>query len=118
MKKSIAKKWVKELRSGRYEQGAYRLVDNKDNFCCLGVLCNLAIDEGIGKWVKGSSGWAFCTATDIDDQELPREVRDWAGMDSLYGRIKDGTTSLTDLNDAGKSFKELADIIEKNVEKL
>ena len=119
MNKSIAKKWVKELRSGRYEQGVYRLVDNKDNFCCLGVLCNLAIDEGIGKWVKGSSGWAFRTAADIDDQILPLEVRKWAGMYSSSGMLNDGTLEcLTDLNDAGKSFKQLADIIENNVERL
>lgn len=85
----------------------------------LGVLCNLAVDEGIGKWVKGSSGWAFCTATDIDDQTLPLEVRKWAGMYSSSGMLNDGTLEcLTDLNDAGKSFKELADIIENNVERL
>jgi hypothetical protein len=116
MKKSIAKKWVKALRSGAYQQGTYQLVDENDNFCCLGVLCNLAVDEGIGEWVRGSGGWVFKTEGDVDDQVLPLEVRLWAGMSSAEGRIKDDC--LPNLNDTGKSFKELASIIEKNVEKL
>jgi hypothetical protein len=124
MKKSIAKKWVKALRSGAYQQGTYQLVDENDNFCCLGVLCNLAVDEGIGEWVRGSGGWVFKTEGDVDDQVLPLEVRLWAGMSSTAGRI-DGNINnqfelctLVVLNDAGESFKELASIIEKNVEKL
>jgi len=116
MKKSIAKKWVKALRSGAYQQGTSQLVDENDNFCCLGVLCNLAVDEGIGEWVRGSGGWVFKTEGDVDDQVLPLEVRLWAGMSSTAGEIKDDC--LTELNDTGKSFKEIASIIEKNVEKL
>ena len=116
MKKSIAKKWVKALRSGAYQQGTHQLVDENDNFCCLGVLCNLAVDEGIGEWVRSSGGWVFKTESDVDDQVLPLEVRLWAGMSSTAGRIKDDY--LTVLNDTGKGFKELASIIEKNVEKL
>lgn len=119
MKKSIAKKWVKELRSGRYEQGIEKLVDHDDRFCCLGVLCNMAVDAGIGEWVRGSVGWVFKTESDVDGDVLPLEVRKWAGMDSCGGMLNDGTLdTLTDLNDKGKSFKELADIIEENVERL
>lgn len=119
MKKSIAKKWVKELRSGRYEQGTHRLVDNDDKFCCLGVLCNLAVDEGIGEWVRGSGGWLFKTEFDVDGILLPREVMEWAGMNSFAGMLNNNTLdTLTDLNDFGKSFKQIANIIEKNVEKL
>lgn len=119
MKKSIAKKWVKELRSGRYGQGTERLVDENDNFCCLGVLCNLAVDEGIGEWVRTYDGWAFKTESEVDGTTLPLEVMQWAGMTSRNGLPnKKAHTTLASLNDAGKSFKELANIIEENVEKL
>lgn len=40
----IKAKWLEALRSGKYEQGEGRL--NKDNqFCCLGVLCDLIKDD-------------------------------------------------------------------------
>ena len=43
-------------------------------------------------------------------------VRDWAGIDTGYGRA--GNQSLTTLNDEGKSFEEIADVIEKHWETL
>mgnify|MGYP007046850129 CR=1 FL=1 len=45
MKKDIAKKWVKALRSGKFKQGQGTLkqYDSEGNIkhCCLGVLCEL-----------------------------------------------------------------------------
>jgi hypothetical protein len=35
-----------------------------------------------------------------------------------YGELLDETLVLTDLNDSGKTFKTMADIIEKNWENL
>jgi hypothetical protein len=46
-------KWVEALRSGEYEQGASFLVQQpasakgKPRYCCLGVLCDLAIKDGV-----------------------------------------------------------------------
>jgi hypothetical protein len=33
--------WLKALRSGEYKQGRGQLRDANNNFCCLGVLCNI-----------------------------------------------------------------------------
>lgn len=39
------KEWVKNLNSGKYKQGTHLLRDKRDNFCCLGVLCDIAIQR-------------------------------------------------------------------------
>ena len=41
MDKKLKAKWVKALRSGKYEQGRYMLRHNNE-YCCLGVLCRVA----------------------------------------------------------------------------
>lgn len=41
MKKRIANKWIKALRSREYEQGFGKL-KNGNKYCCLGVLCEIA----------------------------------------------------------------------------
>jgi hypothetical protein len=48
---------------------------------------------------------------------LPLGVQKWAGMDSRNGEFN-YDQMLTDLNDIGSSFDELADIIEKNYKNL
>lgn len=44
MNKTIKKNWIKALRSGDYTQCKTRLRDN-GNFCCLGVLGDVAPDS-------------------------------------------------------------------------
>lgn len=59
--KALKEKWVKALRSGRYNQGVDALKvrhdDGKLAYCCLGVLCSVAkfksADEGMIKNEKG-----------------------------------------------------------------
>lgn len=110
MKKAIADKWVKALRSGDYKQGRGKLRHN-GNFCCLGVLCNLhaqahpkiAAQQGRANWYMG------------ENTELPSEVMYWAGMNDASGYFDNKTKdSLIDLNDAeGYSFVQIADVIDK-----
>lgn len=42
MDPELKKKWVEALRSGRYKQGTEMLRSLDDEFCCLGVLCEVA----------------------------------------------------------------------------
>lgn len=52
---------------------------------------------------------------------LPEKVKEWSGIKSSYGKFygeKDLPASLADLNDNGKRFKTIADIIEKHYENL
>jgi hypothetical protein len=136
MKKEIAKKWVKALRSGKYKQGKGYLkqFNNKHEpkHCCLGVLCELYNDTMkknhkkslyVEEMVDGSDGTDFIRF-DLSDGGLPKAVRQWAGIACALGDFtveKDNyyiEECLADLNDSGKKFSTIANIIEKNVENL
>lgn len=116
MKKTIAKKWVKALRSGKYKKTTGMLCkvakNGNKSYCCLGVLTELYNKEHT---IKES----------LDGDSLPYRVSTWAGIESSIGLITgsghySGQT-LADLNDCDgskRSFKRIADIIEKNVENL
>lgn len=114
MKQEIMKKWVDALRSGAYVQGVGELRSESNMFCCLGVLCNLHAQEH-----------PDFAATQIDStyagesEVTPKIVMNWSGLKSSTGDIDDTFyTTLAELNDTGKTFAEIADIIEKNWEKL
>lgn len=119
MKPEIAKKWVDALRSGNYRQGCEQLRTDYEEegvapeYCCLGVLCEVALSEGaIEKY-------------NPHNPHLPINVRDWAGMKTTEGVYQafdeeaGEDNTLWGLNDKHhKDFNYLADFIEKNVEVL
>lgn len=118
MKKSVAIKWVKALRSGKYKKGIGSLNRISDNsYCCLGVLCDISKK---GKWTPEGSycigpGWYY-------DIFLPKSVANWAGMTNAEGGLSAGyrgVRSLVNLNDhVAKSFKMIANYIEKHYKDL
>lgn len=136
MNKEIQDLWTAALRSGSYNQGAGVLKTREGDFCCLGVLCELAVDAGVIPPAEevvdeeGSSlGFKYLTETGV----LPFQVMEWAGLDGegvyendddemteRYGDAWDGNsyyrkTSLINANDSyGKSFDQIADLIEKH----
>lgn len=123
MKKHIAKKWVAALRSGDYKQGksALRGTDSKDRttFCCLGVLCNLHAQAHPKIAKTQTNPEIYLGEMDF----LPEEVREWAGMKTNDGSYGEEThwgpeSDLANDNDAGVSFKKIADIIEAHVDEL
>lgn len=121
MKKKVMEKWVKALRSGEYKQTQGELVSADDSFCCLGVLCNIS---DVGEWVKyndlsldSSEEWYYECPHESTNQWLPNDVMDWAGMNSSIGEMG-AEEPLTELNDGGKTFNQIADIIEENYETL
>jgi len=122
MKKEVMKKWVKALRSGKYKRGSGWLKQDTPTgvrHCCLGVLCE--ITPGV-TWRKDNDKVYRARADHgSDTMSLPREVMEYAGMNTSHGYIegKRGKHSLDDINDSGKySFSKIADIIEKHWEKL
>lgn len=118
MKEEIKKKWLKALRSGEYIQGKSYLRKIDNTYCCLGVLCDLYVKEGLGEWketdVAEDPCWSVLSATGY----LPGDVALWAGVESQTGWItlKDGQrVSLTGMNDGGYSFEKIAQKIEEAV---
>ena len=109
-----AKRWVEELRSGRFEQTQHAL-RRDDAFCCLGVACEIS---GVGTW----SGDLYTVGGRAEANYLPKAVQSWLGLISQTGEGVadcDGYITLTELNDnGGKSFAEIADAIEANADQL
>jgi hypothetical protein len=135
MNADVKAKWVAALRSGEYAQTRGYLHRARSGYCCLGVLCEIAVAEGVIE--KGDYPYA-------DDDEvhygpegegsttgLPDEVQVWAqieGEDPLvrrpeYARVNEylvgtgrgGETTLAALNDQGISFAQIADVIEEQL---
>lgn len=118
--------WVKALRSGKYKQGTGRLRGEDKSYCCLGVACDLYINNVGCKWQKMDYGYQFET-TEPDESQgsiLPVEVRDWLGLLTSQGSLSALLPrhpspnsplygSLIELNDMAKfSFENIADVIE------
>ena len=101
---------IAALRSDEYEQttGWLRV---GDLFCCLGVVCNLHAIEHPEIAARQHSKDSYMG----DPTNLPLEVMEWAGL-STDGEFKyenGESDSLASLNDSGKSFKQIASVIEK-----
>lgn len=114
MNREIRDEWVKRLRSGEYEQGKTYLRNKNNKYCCLGILCEMAVEEGAAESNLTNYGDRECYeyAPHIT-ASLPEGVQKWCGIDSDCGSY--GPYGLlTNDNDSGKSFKEIADIIEAN----
>ncbi len=110
-------KWLEALRSGKYKQGQTRLRDSENNFCCLGVLCDLVDRNQWTKVLSQDEYYFFGEDRGRTSAVLPNFVIDIVGFGDRTGYFKEDqviSNSLVGLNDSGKSFKEIADIIEKH----
>lgn len=127
-----AKKWVAALRGGKYGQGQDAL-RNGDQFCCLGVACDLYMQEtGKGKWRKAPELKELTRMTEpyrftlggpknSSAYDLPERVREWLGLRTGVGSLSIETgnelnipgSTLADANDKGWKFQKIADLIEK-----
>ena len=68
MNPEVKQLWLDALRSGKYEQGKLMLRPTDNSYCCLGVLCEIAQESGIGQYVPSEehAGFTF-KHTDSDD---------------------------------------------------
>lgn len=125
MKKKIAVKWAEALRSGKYKQGRRALKRKSKGgvvrHCCLGVLCELYQQEHKTKLkVKTEAGCEELPGEiftfDGNDAGLPEKVMRWSGVRDDLGAIEG--CSLSEENDDGRSFKQIAKIIEESWEEF
>jgi hypothetical protein len=123
MDQRIKKLWIKALRSGEFKQCRGQLCKD-DKYCALGVLSILALLEGV------------CTFDEVDGVglfdhrrfTLSFNVMKWAGIAQEDEKfldheehkviifVNDLKTTILELNDSGKTFKEIANYIEDNLE--
>lgn len=101
---AFIRQWVKALRSGRYKQTHFKLYDGLGH-CCLGVACrvkHLKFDDGREGFVHSGT---------VNNRKI---------YNLIPGLLtRDQEKKLTEFNDGsygvGKSFKWLADYIEKYI---
>lgn len=148
MKRELRDKWTDRLRNGGLRQGSGALrtsydedgEDAEDRYCCLGVLCEIAVEQGLversldddGERVLDAREWVYWTRG-IDDRSnvyLP-DVWNRQGpkLDAQIGasELPDAWADLSDdwdagssridfvlaaANDYGYSFDSIADLIE------
>lgn len=108
MRKELKEKWLEALRSGKYKQGRGELRSVNDEFCCLGVLCDVS---GQGEWDKRTEAhYSYGQGTKWGAYGLPLFMNEFTGL-----TMKPEET-LFALNDDKKlSFNEIADWIEENI---
>ena len=116
MKKEIADKWVAALP--RFTQ-AKGWLHPRAGHCCLGVLCEVAIEEGVAlpKITENNT-----TSYDGQTKGLPYSIMQWAGLRTDTGRLisnSDGMIiSLAGMNDHDSTFEDIAQVIRERWEEL
>jgi hypothetical protein len=122
--------WLEALRSGQYKQtkNFLHVVDNTngDGLCCLGVLCELAVQAGVIGAEHTENDDTPVVAYGYGSVTMPPEaVKEWAydHLDSpnLHNEwavldLQGAPNSLPVLNDEyGFTFAEIADRIEASL---
>ena len=111
MKVGIKNRWLKALRSDEYVQGAGKLMrpaGDYDEFCCLGVLCDV-LGEEFEETPWGSLGVAI-NGGGVNVGGLPDRLLEQVSMSNSQ------QATLIRMNDVkGSSFEEIADWIESNL---
>ena len=123
MKDEIKRRWIAKLESGEYPQTKSVLADDS-GYCCLGVLCEVAVEDGIVFKKEDPDRVWYTSKLDDSDTEgavLPFAVRDWAGLPNINPEVphtdEDGDSiieSLAELNDRDMPFSQIANLIEQN----
>lgn len=116
MNQEIKTKWLEALRSGTYQQGREGLRHIGSNqFCCLGVLCDLVDPTGWRIQADDADYYSFTFQGEQRMGIMPHPLRVVTGLawpDCPYGV----TSQLIEMNDnARKSFNEIADYIEEKL---
>jgi len=105
------KRWLEALRSGEYRQ-VRGYLHTANGFCCLGVACTLFKPEDIH--AVQAHGYTIETLRyEANVAVAPNFVIDALALYGDMGNRGDGDgPSLAAHNDEGKSFADIADLIE------
>lgn len=141
MSEPIKGEWLTALRSGEFKQGrgkmhtATRNTDGTEQheFCCLGVLCELAVAAGVVERVDDTAtNLRGYTPTEGPNAGVPYEhyppyeVAVWAGLPhgdtnpyvTLYNAsdpdLPPSRQTISNVNDDWATFEDIAKLIEKN----
>lgn len=117
MNPEVKQRWLAALRSGKYKKGRGTLRQTSripflpDKFCALGVLCEIAVEDGVITKLKSNDGTRAYKYDNINTSSLPCQVITWARITALE------SCRLSSINDRShaKNFDHEADWIEANL---
>lgn len=124
MNPDVKTRWVAALRSDRYAQGRGKLArldpdGGPPSYCCLGVLCEVAVQAGVVVRVLDTGD---VRSFDGAVNYLPEAVRAWAQLPAVNPVVRDVAgdgndvvTALSAFNDRGVSFARIAQLIEEEL---
>lgn len=124
--KDNLRKWVADLRSGKFKQGkgGLRIRPTSDTVqhCCLGVACETAIANGVPLRIKVRGYDDAFVSEDGEEWSgaLPPVVQEWLGIDSdniTWGPLNSDTmpNNAIGANDSYNwSFEKIADKLEEH----
>lgn len=123
MDQTIKDAWLVALRSGDYKQGQCQLRTVDNEFCCLGVLCDvLSKDDPSIQWIKPFDHFRISDGIQNTNEALTAGIASKAGLTHIDPRVNVIPTDkrcaevqhikLSYLNDSGRTFAQIADLIE------
>lgn len=143
MNPEIKERWLIALRSGEYKQtDGYLNIQRPspdadpagilrgNGYCCLGVLCELAVADGVIEKRHSPEGDFFeygnPEENDWDYSVLPGSVKSWAGLSDPNPYVNDISEDvdfddsehwvpISEPNDNGSNFEEIAQMIERDL---
>lgn len=111
MNPQLKQSWIAALRSGHYAQGRGLLRERAltgVRFCAMGVLFDIIATPM--QWNRLTRPGSRAGTIDEVAGYMPAEIRGEIGMSGLQEALIAG------LNDSGKTFEQIADVIEKDFE--
>lgn len=108
--KEHIKLWIEALRSGKYTQ-VRNVLNFQSMYCCLGVACEVAIENGINVNVKSTNGFVVY---DNESNYLPESVSAWLELapDPQVGPEL-GLRAIRANDELRWTFTQIADSLEK-----
>jgi|SRR6185503_9928008 len=114
MKRAIYEEWLRRLESGEIKQGRTYLGRFDGSRCCLGVLCDVVgLEYEVDTENLDNPVLNYTDGRDISDGSIPRWKAKELGI-TPDGDPSDGTEALSQLNDEGYPFSEIAQILRLN----
>lgn len=118
MNPRVKELWLDRLENGDNYQITSKLGDTDGGRCCLGVLCDIAVEDGIIAPPTAPHHGDFLMY-DNEMAILPPKVMEWAGIEHNNGGFASDPENnpeymddaLSFQNDCGKTFPEIAQII-------
>jgi hypothetical protein len=92
-------KWIAALRSGEFGQTT-KVMKDENSFCCLGLFCHVNGLDNMRRETLDYANW----------------VGNFYASNGRYQNDESPVLCLAEYNDIGKTFVQIADIIEANLE--